>query len=87
MRTVCKVVPQEKEVTVNVCRYESQQQEGTRTIFVPLTENVTRKVQFCKMVPYQDTIRVLVCAPPICCCCSARCCSFRSRNALVRPVR
>lgn len=59
-RVVCEVVPQQQEVMVNVCSFETRQQTGTRTVYRPVTENVTRKVLVNQMVPYTTTVRVPV---------------------------
>ena len=65
-RTVCKTVPVVREITVNRTECVAEQRQGTRTICVPVTENVTHKVQVCTQVPYEETIRVQVCGSSSC---------------------
>jgi hypothetical protein len=60
-RTICEAVPQKREVVVNVCDYQRQERTGVRTVHVCVPEKVTRKVQYCEMVPYQETVRVMIC--------------------------
>jgi hypothetical protein len=59
-KTVCDIVRNLQEVTVNVCSFEHQPREGVRTICDTVTEKVKQKVQVCTMVPYEETIRVQV---------------------------
>jgi hypothetical protein len=40
---------------------------------VPVSEKVTRKVQYCEMVPYTETVKVAVGAPCATDCCDRGC--------------
>jgi hypothetical protein len=68
-------VPVQRDVTCNVTTCVAEQREGTCLVSVPVTENVTRKVQVCKTVAYTETVKVLV-APACestCSTCSSGC--------------
>jgi hypothetical protein len=59
-RTVYENVAKTREVTVPVCTYEAQEREAVRTRYERVPEQVTRRVQYCEMEAYTETIQVLV---------------------------
>jgi hypothetical protein len=62
VRTVCDMVPQTREITVNVCTYRQQQMQGTQTVcdVVPQTRQVTVNVCTYQPVQKQGTRKRLV---------------------------
>ena len=69
--TVYDCVPVQKEVTVKVCSYKTEQRtvECRRVVCECVPETVTRKERYCVMVPYQTTVKVPVPACPATPCC------------------
>ncbi|MBI2807452.1 MAG: hypothetical protein HYX68_20915 [Planctomycetes bacterium] len=59
-RVVCEIQRKEKEITVNVCRFEHQPREGTRTICEIQHVKAKRKVMVCETQAYETTVRVQV---------------------------
>lgn len=64
IRKVCDMHREDREV--EVCVVRCRPEERVRTVYDCVPEKVTRKVTYCEMVPYQETIRVPVC-PPVSC--------------------
>lgn len=66
-RTVCEMVPETRQVVCNVTTCQAEQRTGTRTVYECRAETVTRKCFYNEMVPYTETIRVLVCNSCVSC--------------------
>lgn len=60
VRKVCDMHREQREVEVCVVRCHPE--ERVRKVYDCVPERVTRKVQVCEMQPYQETVRVPVCA-------------------------
>lgn len=67
-RIVCDMVPEQKEITVNICNYRQEERtvQVKRCVIDVKQETVTQKVRECVMVPYQATVKVPVCTPVVC---------------------
>lgn len=65
---VCDLVPEQREIVVNVCNYRQEERtiQCKRVVIDYKPETVTRKVYDCVKVPYQTTIKVAVCTPVAC---------------------
>src|SRR5262249_55599084 len=68
-RTVCDMVPEQREYTVPTCSYRTEQRtyESHQTVCEYRQETVTGKQRYCVTVPYQYTVKgpgyTPVCAP------------------------
>jgi len=60
-KIVCDLVPQTRDVVVNVCSFEHQKREGVRQVCSFVNEKIKQKVQVCERVAYETTVRVAVC--------------------------
>lgn len=65
---VCDLVPEQKEIVVNVCSYHPEERtiQCKRCVIDYKPETVVRKVYECIKVPYQTTVKVAVCTPVVC---------------------
>jgi len=67
--TVWENHPLEKEVTVKVCSYKTEEKtyQSTHRVCEYKPEQVTYKERYCVSVPYKTTVKVAVCVPaPVC---------------------
>lgn len=67
-KIVCDLVPEQREIVVNVCNYRQEERtiQCKRIVFDIQPETVVRKVRECVMVPYTTTVKVPVCVPVAC---------------------